>query len=145
LPALGFCDESDPPFKGTLAWIHAPQREHNFSDKPFGLPGNQRLPFTPCWTVADHLRLKSHQATVIEMLRRAGWDAGIVSEGLDPDTGMDVGGGSAFATAAGYVAFTALDVLRSGSPHKLAKTTALDVSKKRRIGVGKRRKVRRRG
>jgi hypothetical protein len=68
------------------------------------LPGSYRLPFTTSWTIADELMLKRSHDKAAEILLASPWDAGIISEGIDPDTAVPDKPGRAFATAAGYVA-----------------------------------------
>lgn len=106
LPALGFIDEDDPLFRRTYAWLHSPHYAYSYADKPFGLPGSYRVPFTTSWEVADHLRLKAGRAKALKIVKQSPWDGGIITEGIKPDTGIPDREGRAFATAAGYVAHT---------------------------------------
>ena len=62
LPSLGFINEDDPLFVRTYDWIHSAHYPYSYIDKPWGLPGSYRLPFTTSWSVADHLRLKAGRA-----------------------------------------------------------------------------------
>lgn len=110
LPATGIVSEHDPVFRRTYDWLHSANHPYSNHRHPFGLPGSFRVSFTCCWSVADHLRLKAGRAKAEKILSAATWDGGIVSEGLDPATARGVGGGSAFAAAAGYVAKALLDV-----------------------------------
>jgi hypothetical protein len=110
LPALGFVPENDPVFTRTWDWLHSDHNPYSNNKKAYGLPASWRVAFTGCWVVADHLRLKRGQANALRILAKATWDSGIVSEGLDPETAEGVGGGSAFATAAGYVSHAIWDV-----------------------------------
>jgi hypothetical protein len=103
LPALDFIGEDDPTFVRTYDWLHSANYEFSFSDKQFGLPGSYRLPFTTSWAVADHLRLKRGREQALKVLLSSGWDGGIISEGVDPASGVMDYDGRAFATAAGYV------------------------------------------
>jgi len=104
LPALGFISEDDPVFIRTYEWLHSKNYKYSFFDQPYGLPGSYRLPISTSWSVADHLLLARGRETALKVLHASTWDAGIISEGLDPKTAnMDAAGG-AFATAAGYVA-----------------------------------------
>ena len=104
LPTLGFLAENDPLFARTYAWLHSANYTYSFLDKPYGLPGSYRLDFTTSWMVADELLLRRGHDHAEKILLASPWDAGIVSEGIDPDTArMDAAGG-AFATAAGYLA-----------------------------------------
>jgi hypothetical protein len=103
LPALGFVTETDPVFVRTYEWLHSKNCKYSFSDQPYGLPGSYRLPFTPVWTVADHLGLKAGREQALKILRASPWDGGIISEGVDPTTGIMDYDGRAFATAAGYI------------------------------------------
>ena len=104
LPALGFISESDPLFVRTYDWLHSNNYQYSYSDEPYGLPGSYRLPFTTSWEVADHLRLAKGRDQALKILRRSGWDGGIITEGVSPATGVMDQAGRAFATAAGYVA-----------------------------------------
>lgn len=103
LPWLGFIAEDDPLFVRTYNWLHSAHYEYSYSDKPYGLPGSYRLPFTTSWSVADHLRLKAGRAQALKVLTESAWDGGIITEGVKPETGQPDQAGRAFATAAGYV------------------------------------------
>lgn len=104
LPTLGFVPESDPVFARTYRWLHSANYKYSYEAQPYGLPGSYRLPFTPSWTVADHLQLKAGRERALKILRASHWDGGIFTEGVDPSTAkMDLAG-RAFATAAGYIA-----------------------------------------
>lgn len=106
LPALGFISEDDPLFQRTYAWLHSANHAFSYADRPYGLPGSYRLPFTTSWEVADHLRLKTGRARALKILKLSPWDGGIITEGISPETGLPDRQGLAFATAAGYVAHT---------------------------------------
>jgi uncharacterized protein len=103
LPALGFVSEDNPTFVRTYEWLHSRNYEYSYTGKPFGLPGSYRLPFTTSWSVADHLLLKHGREQALNVIRGTNWDAGIISEGIDPTSGVVDHDGRAFATAAGYV------------------------------------------
>ena len=104
LPALGFISEDDPLFVRTYNWLHSANYAYSYSDKRYGIPGSYRLPITTSWVIADELLLKRSRERAQRILLASAWDAGIISEGIDPNTAkMDTAGG-AFATAAGYVA-----------------------------------------
>jgi uncharacterized protein len=104
LPALGFISENDPVFVRTYEWLHSKNYAYSYSDKLYGLPGSYRLPITTSWSVADHLLLARGREQSVKILRASSWDAGIMTEGLDPSSAVIDHPGSAFATAAGYVA-----------------------------------------
>ncbi|MGH9682976.1 MAG: glycoside hydrolase family 125 protein [Candidatus Acidiferrales bacterium] len=104
LPALGFLSENDPVFVRTYDWLHSKNYKYSYSDQPYGLPGSYRLPITTSWSVADHLALARGREQALKVLRASNWDGGIISEGVDPSTGVMDYPGRAFATAAGYVA-----------------------------------------
>ncbi|MBV9669886.1 MAG: glycoside hydrolase family 125 protein [Acidobacteriales bacterium] len=104
LPLLGFVREEDPVFQRTYLWLHSPNYKYSYSDQPYGLPGSYRLPFTTSWTIADHLGLKEGREQALKILLASRWDGGIVTEGVEPSTGVMDSAGRAFATAAGYVA-----------------------------------------
>jgi hypothetical protein len=104
LPALGFIDERDPLFQRTYEWLHSGNYRYSYSDRPYGLPGSYRLEFTPVWMIADELQLRRSHERALAILQASPWDAGIISEGIDPDTARVDHSGRAFATAAGYVA-----------------------------------------
>lgn len=104
LPALGFISENDPLFVRTYDWLHSKDYKYSYSDQAYGLPGSYRLPFTTSWQVADHLFLSRGREQALRILRKSGWDGGIITEGVDPVTGVMDQAGRAFATAAGYVA-----------------------------------------
>ncbi|HLO21746.1 MAG TPA: glycoside hydrolase family 125 protein [Sphingomicrobium sp.] len=104
LPYLGFISEDDPLFVRTYDWLHSAHYPFSYADKPWGLPGSYRLPFTTSWSVADHFRLKAGRAKAFKVLTESVWDGGIITEGVKPETGQPDQAGRAFATAAGYVA-----------------------------------------
>jgi hypothetical protein len=104
LPFLGFIAEDDPLFVRTYDWLHSAHYPYSYADRPWGLPGSYRLPFTTSWSVADHLRLKAGRAQALRVLTESAWDGGIITEGVKPETGQPEQDGRAFATAAGYVA-----------------------------------------
>lgn len=104
LPALGFISENDPVFIRTYEWLHSKNYKYSYSGSPYGLPGSYRLPFTTSWSVADHLALAQGREQALKILRGSAWDGGIITEGVDPNSGVADHAGRAFATAAGYVA-----------------------------------------
>ena len=104
LPALGFISETDPIFARTYNWLHSKDYEYSYSDQPYGLPGSYRLRFTTSWSIADHLSLAAGREQALKILRASNWDGGIITEGVDPTSGLMDQQGRAFATAAGYVA-----------------------------------------
>jgi hypothetical protein len=104
LPALGFIPETDPVFVRTYKWLHSKNYRYSYWDKPYGLPGSYRLPFTTSWSIADHLSLSMEREQALKVLRASRWDGGIITEGVDPESGRMDQQGRAFATAAGYVA-----------------------------------------
>jgi hypothetical protein len=103
LPYLGFIPEDDPLFVRTYDWLHSKNYPFSYFDKPWGLPGSYRLPFTTSWSVADHLRLKRGRARALKVLTQSVWDGGIITEGVKPETARPDSAGLAFATAAGYI------------------------------------------
>jgi uncharacterized protein len=104
LPALGFIAADDPLFQRTWGWLHSAHYPWSNAGRRYGLPGSYRLPFTPVWTVADELHLPQGREAAERVLLASRWDAGIFSEGVDPDTARMDRAGGAFATAAGYLA-----------------------------------------
>ena len=104
LPILGFLAEDDPLFRRTFEWLHSGSYRYSYSDRRYGLPGSYRLPFTTSWTIADELMLKRSHERAEQILLASPWDAGIITEGIDPETALPDKAGRAFATAAGYVA-----------------------------------------
>lgn len=104
LPALGFVREDDPVFVHTYEWLHSVNYKYSYSDRAYGLPGSYRLPITTSWSVADHLLLMRGREAAMKVLNATSWDAGIVSEGVDPGSAVMDRAGGAFATAAGYLA-----------------------------------------
>ena len=109
LPYLGFIAEDDPLFARTYEWLHSAHYPFSYADKPYGLPGSYRVPFTTSWSVADHLRLKAGRAKALKVLTESAWDGGIITEGVKPETGEPDQEGRGFATAAGYVAHVICD------------------------------------
>jgi uncharacterized protein len=91
-------------FVRTYEWLHSQNYKYSYSDRPYGLPGSYRLPFTTSWTIADQMSLTRGREQALKVLRASAWDGGIVSEGVDPNSAMMDSAGRAFATAAGYVA-----------------------------------------
>lgn len=118
LPALGFISENDPLFIRTYDWLHSKSYKYSYSDQSYGLPGSYRLPFTTSWEVADHLMITRGREQALKILRRSGWDGGIIAEGVDPATGVMDRAGRAFATAAGYVAHAICEAYCTDPPHK---------------------------
>jgi hypothetical protein len=110
LPALGFVAETDPVFARTYAWLHSANYKYAYAGLPYGLPGSYRVDFTTSWAVADHLLLKRGKEQAIKILRDSPWDGGIITEGVNPVTGILDSNGRAFATAAGYVAHSICEV-----------------------------------
>jgi hypothetical protein len=106
LPYLGFISQDDPLFVRTYDWLHSANYPFSYFDKPWGLPGSYRLPFTTSWSVADHLRLRAGRAKALKILTQSVWDGGIITEGVKPETGQPDQAGLAFATAAGYIGHT---------------------------------------
>lgn len=104
LPLLGFLGENDPLFQRTFEWLHSANYKYSYSDRRYGLPGSYRVAFTTSWMIADELLLKRSHARAEQILLASPWDAGIITEGIDPDTALPDRAGRAFATAAGYVA-----------------------------------------
>jgi hypothetical protein len=104
LPLLGFVPETDPVFERTWNWLHSAGYRYAYADRPYGVPGSYRLPFTPSWSVADELRLTRGREQALKILRASHWDNGIITEGVSPDTAVVDTAGRAFATAAGYMA-----------------------------------------
>jgi hypothetical protein len=110
LPLLGFISEDDPLFARTYEWLHSIHYKYSYAGHPYGLPGSYRLPFTTSWMIADELRLKRSSERAEKILLSSGWDGGIVSEGINPDTAVMEPGGGAFATAAGYIAHAICEI-----------------------------------
>lgn len=104
LPALGFISQDDPLFVRTFQWLHSKNYEFSHAGDPYGIPGSYRLPFTTSWMVADELSLNEGRAQALKILRTSRWDAGIITEGVNPQTAVMDSAGRAFATAAGYMA-----------------------------------------
>jgi uncharacterized protein len=104
LPILGFISESDPTFVRTWQWLNSKNYQYSYADKPYGLPGSYRLPFTTSWSIADELLLSAGRDKALKALLASEWDGGIITEGIDPGTARMDQAGRAFATAAGYVA-----------------------------------------
>jgi len=104
LPILGFISEFDPTFVRTWQWLHSKNYQYSYADKPYGLPGSYRLPFTSSWSIADELLLSAGRDKALKALLASDWDGGIFTEGIDPGTARMDQAGRAFATAAGYVA-----------------------------------------
>lgn len=121
LPSLGFVAESDPVFARTYDWLHSPNYKYSYSNEPYGLPGSYRLPFTTSWTVADELRLARGRDKALKILRASRWDAGIITEGVEPHGAVMDSAGRAFATAAGYVAHAICEAFCTDQPRGASK------------------------
>jgi hypothetical protein len=117
LPALGFIPETDPVFVRTYRWLHSNRYQYSYSDKPYGLPGSYRLQFTTSWTIADHMSLSMGREQALKVLRASGWDGGIITEGVDPSSGLPDQQGRAFATAAGYMAHAICQMACTNEQH----------------------------
>jgi GH15 family glucan-1,4-alpha-glucosidase len=104
LPLIGLIPEDNPVFTRTWDWLHSKNYSYSQAGQPYGLPASFRVPFTCCWVVGEHLRLKQGREMALKILKKATWDYGIVSEGLDARNAEGLGGGGAFAAAAGYLA-----------------------------------------
>jgi hypothetical protein len=117
LPLLGFVPESDSTFTRTFQWLHSKNYQYSYDEQPYGLPGSYRVPFTTVWSIADELRLKSGHEKALKILLTSNWDAGIITEGVDPATARMDQAGRAFATAAGYMA------------HAICQTSCIDQPK----------------
>jgi hypothetical protein len=104
LPGLGFVAETDPRFMATYDWLHSSAYRYAYADKPYGLPGSYRLPFTPVWTIAAELGLARGKEHALAILLASRWDNGVATEGVDPTTAQPDPAGRAFATAAGQLA-----------------------------------------
>ena len=89
LPLLGFVTEDDPIFVRTYEWLHSNNYKFPYSDRPCGLPGSYRLPFTTSWSVADHLSLARGREQALKVLRANGWDGGIHHGKRRPDLRPD--------------------------------------------------------
>jgi hypothetical protein len=116
LPILGFISEDDPLFVRTYNWLHSSHYKYSYADRRYGLPGSYRLPFTTSWMIADELLLKRSRDRAEKILLASPWDAGIISEGVNPDSAAMEPGGGAFATAAGYVAHAICELQCRGRP-----------------------------
>ncbi len=117
LPALGFIPQNDLAFIRTYKWLHSQSYKYSYSEKPYGLPGSYRLLFTTSWSIADHLSLSAGRGQALKVLRASGWDGGIITEGVDAETGRMDQEGRAFATAAGYVAHAICQMACTDQPH----------------------------
>lgn len=115
LPLLGLVPETDKVWNRTMDWLNSKHYKYSNHGKAYGLPGSFRVDFTCCWNVGEYLRLSRGKERALKVLRKATWDGGIVSEGLDPATAEGVGGGGAFAAAAGYVAHSIYHALGSAT------------------------------
>ncbi len=104
LPLLGFVTEKDPRFVATYDWLHSAAYRLSYADKPYGLPGSYRLPFTPVWTLGAELNLAKGREHALKILLASSWDNGVATEGVDPQTAQPDLAGRAFATAAGHLA-----------------------------------------
>lgn len=105
----GFCSQDDPVYRNTVAWIHSEHNTCSGRGLPFEAPltrGGAGSSVTA--VITDLLTNRVDQA--LDFLRRAPLDNGIACEAVDPSTGV-VTSGEAFASSAGYLAFSLREAL----------------------------------
>lgn len=99
-----FCAPSDPVYKNTVAWIHSDMNPQSGAGHPFAAPPSTGKSGPSVLSVANDL-LTGRKDVALDFLRRATLDNGIACETVDANTGRAVGG-RAFASGAGYLAFS---------------------------------------
>jgi len=104
LPALGFIPETDPIFDRVCNWVQSKGQAYSCSDWLDGPPGSYRLKLTTSRSIAGQLSLAAGLERALKILRTNDLDSGIISEGVDPTSGLSGQQWMAFAAAVGKVA-----------------------------------------
>jgi hypothetical protein len=103
LPHFGFCGQDDATWRNTVTYLHSREYSYSFAGEKFAELGCNHS--TQPWTLAICNSLLSGRQTQAKALLEAlEMDGGIACEAFDAKTGKPHSG-SAFATAAGFLAF----------------------------------------
>ncbi|MFO7311495.1 MAG: glycoside hydrolase family 125 protein [Bacillota bacterium] len=103
LAYYGFCEEDDPVYLNTVAWIHSPDNP-DYITGPFAAPGCAHAPHPWPLAAAYDLLAGPHQERGLSFFARATMDNGLACETVDRETGR-VKTGAAFASAAGFIGY----------------------------------------
>lgn len=98
-----FCSSADTVFKNTVRWIRSPNNRYFHADSLFEEAGS--LHCGNPWPLGACNNLLAFNAGALDFLKRAKMDNGFFCETVDPETGK-VSTGAAFASAAGFLAYT---------------------------------------
>jgi len=109
LAHLGFCDRSDEVFLNTVDIIRDKNYPYSFADSNFPETGCPHAPHPWVLSIANSL-LYGRVDHCLDILRRIKMDNLIACESVDENTGECVTG-AAFATCAGFLAYTMRTVL----------------------------------
>lgn len=104
LPLFGFIEKEDDIYINTKNKILDKSYKYSFSDKPFGAIGCPHAPHPWILSLANNLRV-FHDDDSLNKLLQAPMDNKIACESIDEESG-ECTTGEAFATCAGYLAFS---------------------------------------
>jgi hypothetical protein len=103
LPYFGFCGQDDATWRNTVAYLHSREFPYSFAGEKFAELGCNHS--TQPWTLAIcNSLLSGRQEQAKALLQALEMDGGMACEAFDAKTGKPHSG-SAFATAAGFLAF----------------------------------------
>lgn len=111
LPFYGFCDIRDEVWQNTMAVIRNEEYPLSFSGKPIAELGCQHASHPWVLSICNSM-LSGSADTAFIHLKRAAMDNGIACESVNEDTGI-CETGEAFATCAGFLAFSILSAMRA--------------------------------
>ena len=104
LPYFGFCEQSDVTWRNTVSYLHSREFPYSFVGEKFAELGCAHS--TQPWTLSIcNSLLSGGQTKAKAMLEVLEMDGGIACEAFDAKTGKPFSG-SAFATCAGFLAFS---------------------------------------
>ncbi|MEA5014908.1 MAG: glycoside hydrolase family 125 protein [Candidatus Limiplasma sp.] len=109
LPHYGFCDSGDPVWQDTVAMIRDKSYPLSFAESPIAEIGCKHAPHPWVLSICNSL-LSGHAQSALEHLRRTTMDNGIACESVNEQTG-ECETGEAFATCAGFLAYSLLSAL----------------------------------
>lgn len=103
LAYYGFCEEDDPVYLNTVAWIHSSDNP-DYVSGPFGGPACPHAPHPWPLAAAYDLLAGPHKERGLGFFQRASMDNGVACETVDRETGR-VKTGAAMASAAGFIGY----------------------------------------
>ncbi|HEY8417977.1 MAG TPA: glycoside hydrolase family 125 protein [Limnochordales bacterium] len=103
LAYYGFCEEDDPVYLNTVAWIHSADNP-DYVPGPFSGPACPHAPHPWPLSAAYDLLVGPHRERGLSFFQRAIMDNGLACETVDRETGR-VKTGAAFASAAGFIGY----------------------------------------